>query len=268
MLVSSKKLIFKAQKEKYALGAFNFSNLETLKAIIAAAQMLKSPIILSTTEKAISYAGLDFLFCLASNAVSKSSLPIALHLDHGKSISIVRKCLEKGYTSVMIDGSHLPFSENIALTKKVVALAHKNNVPVEGELGQLGVKSFTKISQVKEFVEKTGVDFLAVAIGSAHGVQKEEKLNLNLLEQITKITSIPLVLHGGSGVSKKDIKEAIKKGICKINIDTDIRIAFKKGLKEGLKVGEDYRQILKHAMSTIQKDVAEKIKLFGSANKT
>ncbi|PIP21898.1 MAG: tagatose-bisphosphate aldolase [Candidatus Nealsonbacteria bacterium CG23_combo_of_CG06-09_8_20_14_all_40_13] len=268
MLVSSKDLILQARKKKYAIGSFNFSNLETLKAIISAGEKLKSPLIVSTTEKAIAYAKVEYLSALAQKAAAQSPLPIVLNLDHGKSLETVSLCLENGYTSVMIDSSHLPFKNNITITKQVVELAHRQNVPVEGELGELGTQSFTDVSQVRQFVEQTGVDFLAVALGSAHGVQKEEHLNLEILEEITKQTTIPLVLHGGSGLPDEDIKQAIRKGICKINIDTDIRTAFKQGLKEGLAKDEsDFREILKFSIEDMIKVVEDKIKLFGSENK-
>lgn len=267
MLVTSKEIILKAKEGKYAIGAFNFANLETLKAIIAATTKLKSPLILATSEKAIKYAGLDFLASLAKSAADDAFIPIALHLDHGKSLEMIQKCLEAGYTSLMIDGSALSFEENINLTKQAVDLAHAQSVPIEGELGKLGLSSFTDINQINEFIKKTGVDYLALALGSAHGIQEGEHLNFELLDQITNITDIPLVLHGGSGVPDNDIRQAIQKGICKINIDTDLRIAFTKGIEEGLKdKKDDYREILTVSEEEVEKIVEEKIKLFGSDN--
>ena len=272
MLVSSKEIIQKAYDGGYAVGAFNVSNLETLKAVIQAAEAKHSPVILATTETIIAYAGLPYIFALLKSAADLASVPVAIHLDHGKSIETIKKCLDVGYTSVMIDGSAFPTPENISLTKTAVQLAGAKNVPVEGEIGKLGAESanFADPIEAKDFAEETGVDFLAPAIGSSHGIEIDEKLDLDLLARIREQVKIPLVLHGASGVSDDDVKRAIKSGIAKINIHTDIRMAFIEGMKEGLAQfpnTDDHRVILKVAMSEVQKVVEKKIELFGSSGK-
>lgn len=274
MLTSSKQLILNAQRGHYAIGSFNTSDLEMTKAIIWAAARLEAPVIVETSEKAIAYAGLENLADIIKNEAKKSRFPVALHLDHGKSLDIVRQCLEVGYTSVMFDGSHLSFQENIILTRQALDMAHRAGVACEGELGAIGkgddTKKLTDPGQVAEFVRETGVDFLAAAIGSAHGVGVDEKLDIALLKKIRTKTTIPLVLHGASGVSEEDIKAAIKNGVAKINIDTDIRHTFAKTIREigpKYKDLDDPRDIMQKVMAEIQKVVEEKIKLFGSEGK-
>ena len=272
MLTTSKQMILAAQKGHYAIGSFNTSDLEITKAIVTAAQKLKTPIIVETSEKAIAYAGLEEIAGIVKTQASKSKIPIALHLDHGKSLDIVSQCLKNGYTSIMFDGSHLSFSENKILTTRACEMAHHGGVPCEGELGAIKkvgeIKSYTDPDEVVEFVRSTKVDFLAIAIGSAHGVSNDENLNLELLKKIRKKTSVPLVLHGASGVSEYNISEAIKLGICKINIDTDIRHTFSKAVRElaDSKIS-DPRDMMIDVMKKIQGVVEEKIKLFGSSNK-
>lgn len=273
MLVSSKQLILNAQKGHYAVGSFNTSDLEITKAIVWAAARLEAPAIVETSEKAIAYAGLENLADIIKNEAKKSRFPIALHLDHGKSLDIVRQCLDEGYTSIMFDGSHLSFEENKILTRQAAEMAHRAGAACEGELGAVGktneAKKYTDPTQVAEFVRETDIDFLAVAIGSAHGIGKDEKLDLELLKKIRAKTKIPLVLHGASGVSYEDIKAAVKNGICKINIDTDIRHTFAKTIREiGPKfTGKDPRDIMNKVIAEIQKVVEEKIRLFGSEGK-
>lgn len=268
MLISSKKLLKDAQKNGYAIGAFNASNLEIVQAIVEAAKELDSPVIVETTPKAIEYAGLEYLAEIVKLAAEKNPIPVVLHLDHGLSVEMVEKCLKAGYTSVMIDGSHFPLHQNISLTQEVVLLAHKKGIPVEGELGQVTAHlRLTNPDEVSEFVRRTSVDSLAVAIGSSHGHAKNEKLNLRLLEEIRKKTDIPLVLHGASGVSNPDIKEAIKRGICKINIDTEIREVFTQTLKKSLGGSIDPRDYLGKAKEAVCNLIKEKIRLFGSSGR-
>jgi fructose-bisphosphate aldolase class II len=272
MLVSSKEIIQKAYGGGYAVGAFNVSNLETLKAVIQAAEAKKSPVILATTETIISYAGLPYIFSLMKTAAEVASVPIAIHLDHGKSVETVRKCVDLGYTSVMIDGSHLELAENIALTKQAAELAHAQNVPIEGEIGEL-LEDKSKMAdpiEAKEFVTQTGVDFLAPSVGTSHGLNANEKVDLELLQRIKEQVSIPLVLHGASGVSEDDIRKAITLGISKINIHTELRLAFIAGMKEGLTENpntDDHRVILKVCIEKMQHVVEGKIELFGSSGK-
>lgn len=293
----------KAQKQKYAVPAFNINNLEILKAIIDTAIKLNSPLIIQTTEGAIKYAGIDYLISLVKTAQEISKLPISLHLDHGKDLSIIKQCIKKGFSSVMIDGSSYSFEENIKITKTVVNLAHKKGVSVEAELGTLaGIEDnvssdkiiYTDPKQAIEFIKKTGCDTLAIAIGTSHGAYKfkgESKLKIDILKQITKLTKTPIVLHGASGVSKNtttklqklgmklssakgvsdtEIKKAIKNGVTKINIDTDIRLAFTSGVRQILKQDNnvfDPRKILTPAMEEMKKVIESKIRLFGSMQK-
>lgn len=275
MLVSSKKMVLEARAKKYAIGCFNTSDLEITKAIIAAAEAQKSPVIVCTSPKAIEYAGLETLSSIIKAEAENTSIPVALHLDHGVTLNLVEDCLNIGYTSVMFDGSGSNLEHNEILTRQAVEMAHSHDVPCEGELGSLGKAGesksrLTNPEDVIEFVQKTGVDFLAVSIGSEHGIGKNEILDINLLKKINALTHAPLVLHGASGVSDQDIKAAIKNGIAKINIDTDIRHTFSRSIREILakKTQEnDPREILTQVMIDIQKLIEEKIKLFGSNNK-
>lgn len=269
MLVNLRDLLKRAYRKKVAIGAFNAYNLETAKAVVKAAEGLNSPVIVETTPKAIEYAGLKYLSTLIKEIAKNVEIPVVLHLDHGLSIEMVEQSIEAGYTSVMIDGSHLPLFENIALTKKVVEIARKKGIPVEGELGTVTEHlRFTNPEEVPEFVRKTGIDSLAVAIGSSHGHAPKEELDLELLFKIRRRTNIPLVLHGASGVSDPDIKGAIQRGIAKINIDTQLREVFTASIRENIKDPQivDPREYLKKAEEAVVKLVEEKILLFGSMN--
>lgn len=274
MLVTSKQLMLAAQKGKYAVGAFNTSDLEITAAVIAAAEKLKSPVIIGTSEKAIAYAGLEALSALIIAQAKKAKVPVVLHLDHGGSLEIISKCLNAGYTSVMFDGSKLSLQENIILTRQAADMAHRNKVPCEGELGamqKVGEKeSFVDSNEVAEFVRRTGIDFLAPALGTAHGVKAGhvDKPSIDLLKKIRRKTNLPLVLHGASDVSDEDIKMVIANGICKINIDTDIRHTYAKALRDLYNQNlQDPRDIMKIVMAKIQILVEEKIKIFGSEGK-
>ncbi len=304
MLVSLKSVLTKARKGKYAVPAFNINDLEFLQAIVEVAKKLKSPVIVQTSEGAIKYAGMENLANMVKTA-AKKDLKIVFHLDHGKDLKIIKKALSAGYTSVMFDGSALPYAENLKLTKKVVGWAHKKGISVEAELGAIkGVEDLVSVSekeailtnpkQAAEFVKKTDCDALAVAIGTSHGAYKFKgtpKLDLKRLKEISKSVQVPLVLHGASGVSSylvkmirqcggeigcakgnsdSEIKKAINSGICKINIDTDLRLAFTAGVRCKLKRDKkvfDPRQILGAAKEIMEKVIAEKIKLCGSGEK-
>lgn len=249
-LVTTKKLLLDAQKEGYAVGAFNVENMEMVQAVVAAAEELQAPVIMQTTPSTVKYADLAYFYANAKVAAEKASVPVAMHLDHGNSFELAMQALRTGYTSIMIDGSHGTFEENIAVSKAVADACHPSGVPVEAELGKVGGKEddleggegnpYTDPQEAKQFVEATGVDSLAVAIGTAHGVYKgTPKLDVERLSEIRKVVSIPLVLHGTSGVPDDAVKECIRRGICKVNYATDLRIAFSKGVKEYLMENPD-----------------------------
>lgn len=275
MLTSSKQLILNAQRGKYAVGSFNTSDLEITQAIIWAAEKLVSPVIVETSERAIAFAGLEEIAAIIKEKAAKSKVPVVLHLDHGKSLEMVQRCLREGYTSVMFDGSELSYEENIILTRRAVEMAHRKKATCEGELGSIGKKDtkgqFTNPEEVAEFVKRTQVDMLAVSFGSSHGIGRHEKLDIDLLKKIKSKTKVPLVLHGASGVGEKDIKDAIANGICKINIDTDIRHTFSQTIrkigKEANSLNSDPREIMSKVVQAIQSVVEEKIKMFGSEGK-
>ncbi len=284
MLVTVKELLKKAEKRGYAVGSFNTPSLEVTKAIIAAAEKLKSPVIVSTSEGEINYAGLEFISKIVRIAASEAHVPVALNLDHGKSLKMALMCIAAGYTSVHIDGSALDYEDNVALTLAVTEVAHKERVSVEGELGHIAGGSQInrqKISdlkiektdsrKVKDFVKETNIDCLAPCIGNAHGIYDDvPKLDFDLLSKIRDNVSIPLVLHGGSGIPGRDIKKTIKKGIRKINVNTELRIAFTGSLRAVLAEKPDEVTPYKyfpHVIKTVEKEVEEKIKLFGSVGK-
>ncbi|MEO0184440.1 MAG: class II fructose-1,6-bisphosphate aldolase, partial [candidate division WOR-3 bacterium] len=300
MLANLIQILTAARKSHYAIGHFNTSNLEITQAIISTAEELRAPVIIGVSEKAISYAGLEVTVKLVYSLAEKSKIPVVLHLDHGKNFDIAKSCIDAGFTSVMIDGSHLPFKENLKLTRKVVDYAHKRNISVEAEIGRLaGIEDDTKSTlnvytnpeEAKKFAKESECDALAVAIGTSHGAYKfkgRPKLRIDILKEIAEKVKIPLVLHGASGVKPKWvnyanrfgakiektsgvpdrlIKEAIKNGIAKINVDTDIRIAFTAGIREFLmKNPQDFdpRKILSNARETAKKVIKERIILFGS----
>ena len=280
-LVTSKEILLDAQKGHYAIGAFNVENMEMVMAVLAAAEEQKSPVIMQTTPGTIKFAGVDFYFANVAAAAKRAKVPVVMHLDHGNSFSMAMSAFRAGYTSIMIDGSKLPFEDNIALTKSVVEACHAGNVPVEGELGKVGGKEddlenedenpYTNPQEAKEFVERTGVDSLAIGIGTAHGIyRKEPKINLEVLDQISKIVDVPLVMHGTSGVPDNTVKECISRGICKVNYATDLRIAFTKGVKEYMKENPDAFDPKKYAalgMDEVKKYVMQKMEVMGSVGK-
>lgn len=244
-ITTSKEMLLKAQQGKYAVGAFNVENLDMILAVIEAAEALNAPVMLQTTPSTVKYAGLDHFLANVKVAAEKTDVPVALHLDHGSSFELAMQALRSGYTSIMIDGSPLSFEENIAVSKLVADACFPSGVPVEAELGKVGGKEddlevegafcYTDPHEAKEFVERTGVSSLAVAIGTVHGLyQGEPKLDLNRLSEIRKVVSIPLVLHGGSGIPDAMIQETIKRGICKVNYATELRIAYSDGVKKVL----------------------------------
>ena len=244
-LVTTTELLKNAQEGHYAIGAFNVENMEMVMAVISAAEELQAPVILQTTPSTIKYAGLDYYLANAKVAAERASVPVAMHLDHGSSFDLAMKALRVGYTSIMIDGSHESYEDNIALSKAVVDACSPSQIPVEAELGKVGgkeddldggeVSAYTDPIEAKIFVERTGVSSLAVAIGTAHGLYKgEPKLDLERLSEIREVVSVPLVLHGGSGIPDETIIESIKRGICKVNYATELRIAYSEGVKKVL----------------------------------
>lgn len=285
----------KAEKEGWAIGQFNFSNLKILKAIIRAAVNMKAPLILGTSEGESRSLGLGQAVALVNSykketlpGRSQAKLPIFLNLDHGKSFLYIKKAIIAGYDAVHFDGSKLSLKDNIRETKKVVNYAKKFGVLVEGEVGIMGTESskiykesfkikeenLTRVGEAVKFLNKTKVDSLAVNIGNFHGIEKRgrnPRLKIERLNEIKKKTcKTPLVLHGGSGTAEKDIKEAIKKGIVKININTDLRVAYTTALKKTLKKKPKEttpHKYMKEVVIAVQKVVEKKIKLFGSNNK-
>jgi len=257
------------QQTKQALLATNFYNFETLKGVLQAAQLENNPIILQLTRSSIEYLGLPVAMELAETMLKIYDVEGWIHLDHGDSYELVASCLDAGFNSVMIDASEKPFEENIRITKKVVKLAERYGANVEAELGyvaKLGQATdktgFTEPSEAKFFVEETGVNALAVAIGSAHGFYKEEpKLDLDRLSEINAITNAVLVLHGASGIPHDTLREAIKKGICKINLATEIKNIFMKTLKNKLAGHDeiDLRKIFPLATDAVTRLVQEKL---------
>ena len=304
MLVTNKDLMVPARKKGYGIGAFNTNNLEVVQAVAEAAVEEKSPAIVAVTPSAIKYGGLPYLSMIVRTAAELAPVPMSLHLDHGEDFETAAKCVDAGFTSVMIDGSHLKFEDNIALTKRVVDVAHPKGVSVEAELGRLaGVEEstveekdaiLTDPDSAKAFVERTGVDALAVAIGTSHGAYKfktEPKLDFERLAQISREVSLPLVLHGASsvpkwiiekaakygaqlegakGIPEEHIQKAISMGIAKINIDTDLRLAFTATVREVLANSPkefDPRKILGPAKEAMKQVVKGKMRLFCSSGK-
>ncbi len=281
MLTTTKQLLLDAQKGGYAVGAFNVENMEMVQAVVAAAEELQSPVIMQTTPSTVKYADLAYFYANVKTAAEKASVPVVMHLDHGSSFELAMQALRTGYTSIMIDGSHESFEDNIAVTKSVVDACHPSGVPVEAELGKVGGKEddldggegnpYTDPQEAKQFVEATGVDSLAVAIGTAHGVYKgTPKLDVNRLSEIREVVSIPLVLHGTSGVPDEAVKECIKRGICKVNYATDLRIAFSEGVNEVLHENPDTIDPKKYnarGREKVKEYVMSKIKVCGSEGK-
>ena len=279
MLVTCKEILDKANKNYYAVGAFNINNMECLQAIINAAEAKEAPVIIQTSEGAIKYAGLDYLSAMVKLAAKNTRVPVALHLDHGTTYETIMKCIASGWTSVMIDASKYDLNTNIELTKEVVKVAHACGVSVEAELGKLsGVEDqisvsekdaiYTNPREAVTFVEATGIDSLAIAIGTAHGVYKgEPKLDFDRLKEIKSLLKMPIVLHGASGVGEEDLRKAVELGVNKINIDTDIRLAFKAGCQEVFENTPnefDTRKICGKARIKMQEVVERKMEIFGS----
>ena len=299
-LVTSKEMFEKAYKGGYAIGAFNVNNMEIIQGITGAASKLNAPVILQVSKGARAYANRTYLMKLVEAAVIETGLPICLHLDHGDSFELCKSCIDDGFTSVMIDASSKPFAENIALTRQVVEYAHDHGVVVEAELGTLaGIEdevnvsaedsSYTRPEEVQEFVDKTGCDSLAIAIGTSHGAYKfkpgtKPQLRFDVLEEVEKkLPGFPMVLHGSSsvpqevvakinqyggnmpgaiGVPEDQLRKAASMAVCKINIDSDLRLAMTASIREYMALHPDHfdpRQYLKPARQAIEDMVAHKI---------
>lgn len=280
-LVTSRQLLSDAQKEGHAVGAFNVENMEMVQAVAAAAEELQAPVIMQTTPSTVKYADFAYFYANAKAAAESVSVPVVIHLDHGNSFELAMRALRTGYTSVMIDGSHGTFEENIAVSKAVADACHPSGVPVEAELGKVGGKEddleggegnpYTDPEEAGIFVEKTGVDSLAVAIGTAHGVYKGiPRLDVKRLSEIREVVTIPLVLHGTSGVPDDAVRECIRRGICKVNYATDLRIAFSRGVKAYLKENPDVFDPKKYGAAgreEVKQYVMDKIRVCQSVGK-
>jgi tagatose 1,6-diphosphate aldolase GatY/KbaY len=281
-MINSKELLLHAQKNGYAVPAFNCHNLETIQVIVETANELRSPVIIAGTPGTFDYAGRDYIQSIVETAAKKYNIPIVLHLDHHTKIEDIEASLKLGTKSVMIDASHHSYDENIAIVKKVVELAHKFDATVEAELGILGGQEddlvvnekdskYTNPQQAVDFVKKTGIDSLAVAIGTAHGLYKEDpKLDFERLKEIRSLVTIPLVLHGASGVPEEAVKKAISLGITKVNIATELKIPFSHKLREYLVTHpeeNDPRKYMKDAKKAMAEVVKEKILMCMSQNR-
>ncbi len=276
MIVTGHRILKRARQEGYGVGAFNFTNLEVLRAIIEAAEELEAPVICETSEGQVRYMTPRVGSALFRAVMHRRGIPAVLHLDHGKSMRTVRECVKHGWTSAMLDSSDKPFEENIRATRVLVAFARKHGISTEAELGVLreirskeDLDYLTKPEEAEEFVERTGVDSLAVAIGTAHGKFKNPnpKIDFDRLKEISELVPIPLVLHGSSGVPERDLKKAVSLGISKVNISTDLRTAFTGTIRKILEDDpECYKphDYLVPAIEAVKEVVRRKIRALGS----
>lgn len=279
-LITSEKMLLNAQEGSYAVGAFNVENMEMVKAVIAAAEELNAPVILQTTPSTVKYGTLETYYAMIAAEAQKASVPVCIHLDHGSSFDLAVQAIHAGYTSVMIDGSGEDFESNIAITQKVVDVAKACGIPVEAELGKVGGKEDDLLVEVdtntdpleaKEFVERTGVSSLAIAIGTAHGFYAGKPvLDKERVSQIRQVVSVPLVLHGASGLSDEEIKDCVKRGICKVNFATELRVAYTDAGKKLLTEKPDTfdpKKLGTVGMEAVKKIVKERIRVCGCDNK-
>ena len=280
MLVTSKQMLLDAQKGGYAVGAFNAENMEMVKAIIAAAQELRAPVMIQTTPSTVKYGGLETYASIVAAEARKATVPVCLHLDHGSSFELAVQAIKAGYTSNTRSSVHEEFEENIAVTSRVAEAAHPVDIPVEAELGKVGGKeddletemdTNTDPAQAEEFVRRTGVDSLAVAIGTAHGFYVGTPvLDKERLSQIRQVVDIPLVLHGASGLSDEDVKDCVKRGICKVNFATELRAAYTGAVKKLLAEKPetfDPKALGKAGMAAVTELVKERMKVCGCDGK-
>lgn len=281
MLATLKEILSETRKNKYAVPAFDVNNLETFKAVTETAEEEKSPVIVMVLDPDMKGGNLRYMVPMMKEIAANSRVPMCIHLDHGSDIETVARYISLGFNSVMLDASTLPLSENISVTSQVVKFAHAAGISVEAELGHVGVGLsdsvedirgfFTVPSEVEEFVRKTSVDALAIAIGTAHGPYKgQPELDINRLKDIVKITDTPLVLHGGSLTPDDQVKEAIAAGISKLNIATELRMSLFKGLKDAISELPEHaslHEIYEKPMEMMKQLVREKIHLCGSQNR-
>ncbi len=279
MLVNMKDLLKKAQEGSYAVGSFSIANMEMILGVIKAAEEMNSPIILQIAEVRLNYSPLNIIGPCMLAAAKNAKVPVAVHLDHGTTIDCIKNALELGFTSVMFDGSHLPFEENVEKTKEVVALAKKYGAATEAEIGCVGgsedgsvdiAMRCTSPAQAKEFFEKTGVDALAIAIGNAHGFYKEApELRFDILEDVAKAVSVPLVLHGGTGIEPEDFIKCHQKGIKKINIATATFASCERKVREGYENGEikGYYDLHQKEIDGAYENAKKHIEIFHSQGK-
>ena len=283
MILSTREMLLKAQKEGYAVPAFNIHNLETLQVVAETAMEMRSPVIIAGTPSTIEdYAGPDYIKAMAEVASNKYNIPIAIHLDHFEDVEAIKRDIDIGFKSCMIDASKKPFEENISIVKDVVEYAHRYDAVVEAELGKLGGREddievdakdamYTNPDDALEFVNRTGVDSLAIAIGTAHGLYKgEPKLDFERLKEIREKVNVPLVLHGASDVPDELVEKAISLGICKVNIATDLKVPFSDAVKEYFKENpksNDPRKYMTPGKEAMKKIVEHKIRVCGSENR-
>jgi len=287
MIVSVKEILTKAKEGGYAVGAFNTVNLETTRAIVDAAKETKSPVIIQITESTMEYAGGRGIYNLVKNDAEfyAPEVPVGIHLDHGKSFEAIEHVIDIGLTSVMYDGSRKKYADNLSMTKEITEFCHKKGIDVQGELGSvpyIGEASsmadvdwnewMTEPNQAKDFVEETGIDALAVAIGNAHGFFTERsEPDYDRLQKINELVSIPMILHGASDWGEDKVKKVIERGISCFNVDTAIRMAFINSLAKTLgEQGEmsfDVRKVLGKARDEVKEEVKKKMEMFGSVGK-
>lgn len=280
-LVSMNEFLPKARANGFAVGQFNMNNLEFAQAIAQAAREEQSPFIYGVSEGALRYMGMEYTVAMAEAAAEYAGVPIALHLDHGSSFDVAMKCIRAGFSSVMFDGSHYPFEENVRMTKEIVKAAHAMGVSVEGELGTIGGveddldvaeedATLANPQEAIQFYEETGVDCLAIAVGTAHGMYSgEPNIRFDIIEEVTKAIPVPIILHGGSGVKDEAIKKSIQLGVGKINVNTENQVACTQAIRETLNQDDkviDPRKYLGPARDAMVEVVRSKMRLFGSAN--
>lgn len=281
-ILSTRQMLRDAQENRYAVPAFNIHNLETLQVVADTARQLRSPLIIAVTPSTIDYAGDDYVVAMAEVAARQTDTPLAVHLDHFEDVARIKAAVDKGFRSCMIDASAEPFAQNVAKVREVVAYAHRYDATVEAELGKLvGVEDdlvvdekdvmYTNPEEAEKFVRETGIDSLAVAIGTAHGLYKgEPKLDFERLAAIRARVAVPLVLHGASDVPDALVQKAISLGVCKVNVATDLKIPFSDAIKAHFKAhpkANDPRKYLTPAKEAMEAVVRKKILVCGSANR-